>query len=84
LKSHTTKADIIIVAVGKPNFIKADMVKEGAVVIDVGIKHVDGKIVGDVDFDAVKDKVAAFTTVPGGFGPMTITELLYHTFQCAQ
>ncbi|MDE4961502.1 bifunctional methylenetetrahydrofolate dehydrogenase/methenyltetrahydrofolate cyclohydrolase, partial [Francisella tularensis subsp. holarctica] len=64
LNSHTTKADILIVAVGKPNFITADMVKEGAVVIDVGINHVDGQIVGDVDFAAVKDKVAAITPVP--------------------
>ncbi|MBK2296274.1 bifunctional methylenetetrahydrofolate dehydrogenase/methenyltetrahydrofolate cyclohydrolase FolD [Francisella philomiragia] len=84
LKSHTTKADILVVAVGKPGFITADMVKDGAVVIDVGINHVDGKIVGDVDFEAVKDKVAAITPVPGGVGPMTITELLYNTFQCAQ
>jgi methylenetetrahydrofolate dehydrogenase (NADP+)/methenyltetrahydrofolate cyclohydrolase len=84
LKSHTTKADILVVAVGKHNFISADMVKPGAVVIDVGINHVDGKIKGDVDFDAVKDKVSAITPVPGGVGPMTITELLYNTFQCAK
>ncbi|API86243.1 bifunctional methylenetetrahydrofolate dehydrogenase/methenyltetrahydrofolate cyclohydrolase FolD [Francisella uliginis] len=84
LKSHTTKADILIVAVGKHNFLTADMVKPGAVVIDVGINHVNGKIRGDVDFDAVKDKVSAITPVPGGVGPMTITELLYNTFQCCK
>ncbi|WP_150466696.1 bifunctional methylenetetrahydrofolate dehydrogenase/methenyltetrahydrofolate cyclohydrolase FolD [Francisella sp. SYW-9] len=84
LKSHTTKADILIVAVGKHNFITADMIKPGAVVIDVGINHVDGKIRGDVDFDNVKDKVSAITPVPGGVGPMTITELLYNTFQCCK
>ena len=60
------------------------MVKEGAVVIDVGINHVDGKITGDVDFAAVKEKVSAITPVPGGVGPMTITELLYNTFQCCR
>ncbi|QIW09532.1 bifunctional methylenetetrahydrofolate dehydrogenase/methenyltetrahydrofolate cyclohydrolase FolD [Francisella sp. LA112445] len=84
LKLHTTKADILIVAVGKHNFITADMVKPGAVVIDVGINHVDGKICGDVDFENVKDKVSAITPVPGGVGPMTITELLYNTFQCCK
>ena len=84
LKSHTTKADILIVAVGKHNFLTADMVKPGAVVIDVGINHVNGRIRGDVDFDAVKDKVSAITPVPGGVGPMTITELLYNTFQCCK
>lgn len=84
LKSHTTNADILIVAVGKHNFLTADMVKPGAVVIDVGINHVNGKIRGDVDFDAVKDKVSAITPVPGGVGPMTITELLYNTFQCCK
>ena len=71
-------------AVGKHNFITADMIKEGAVVIDVGINRVDGKICGDVDFEAVKNKVAAITPVPGGVGPMTITELLFNTFQCAK
>ncbi|MED7788768.1 bifunctional methylenetetrahydrofolate dehydrogenase/methenyltetrahydrofolate cyclohydrolase FolD [Francisella sp. 19X1-34] len=84
LKSHTTKADILIVAVGKHNFITADMVKPGAVVIDVGINHVNGKIRGDVDFDGLRDKVSAITPVPGGVGPMTITELLYNTFQCCK
>ena len=84
LKAFTTKADILIVAVGKHKFITADMVKDGAVVIDVGINRVDGKICGDVDFGAVKEKASAITPVPGGVGPMTITELLYNTFQCAK
>ncbi|ASG68635.1 bifunctional protein FolD [Francisella halioticida] len=84
LKSHTTKADILIVAVGKHNFLTEDMVKPGAVVIDVGINHINGKIRGDVDFDAVKNKVSAITPVPGGVGPMTITELLYNAFQCCK
>lgn len=84
LKSFTTKADILIVAVGKHNFITADMVKEGVVVIDVGINRVNGKICGDVAFDAVKEKASAMTPVPGGVGPMTITELLFNTFQCAK
>ncbi|ACN98777.1 bifunctional protein fold protein [Sulfurihydrogenibium azorense Az-Fu1] len=81
LKSHTLKADILVVAVGKPKLITADMVKEGAVVIDVGINRVDGKIVGDVDFENVSKKVSAITPVPGGVGPMTVAMLLYNTFQ---
>ena len=84
LKSITKNADILVVAVGKPDFITTDMVKEGVVIIDVGINRVDGKLCGDVDFDGVKDKVSAITPVPGGVGPMTITELLYNTFQCCK
>ena len=84
LKSITKNADILVVAVGKPDFITADMVKDGVVIIDVGINRVDGKLCGDVDFDGVKDKVSAITPVPGGVGPMTITELLYNTFQCCK
>ncbi|KEI35379.1 methylenetetrahydrofolate dehydrogenase (NADP+) [Francisella sp. W12-1067] len=84
LRSHTQTADILVVAIGKARFITADMVKSGAVVIDVGINRVDGKLYGDVDFEGVKDKVSAITPVPGGVGPMTITELLFNTFQCAQ
>lgn len=84
LKSFTKKADLLIVAVGKHNFITADMVKEGVVVIDVGINRIDDKICGDVDFVAVKEKASAITPVPGGVGPMTITELLFNTFQCAK
>ncbi|WP_297888702.1 bifunctional methylenetetrahydrofolate dehydrogenase/methenyltetrahydrofolate cyclohydrolase FolD [Sulfurihydrogenibium sp.] len=79
LKSHTLKADILVVAVGKPKLITADMVKEGVVVVDVGINRVDGKIVGDVDFDKVKEKAYAITPVPGGVGPMTVAMLLYNT-----
>jgi len=79
LASYTRNADILCVATGVPHLIKADMVKEGAVVIDIGISRLNGKIVGDVDFEAVKEKASAITPVPGGVGPMTITMLLYNT-----
>ena len=79
LASVCKKADILVAAVGRPNFVTADMVKDGAVVIDVGINRVDGKLVGDVDFNAVKDKCAAITPVPGGVGPMTIAMLMQNT-----
>lgn len=69
-------ADILVVALGKPNFVTGDMVKEGAVVIDVGINRVEGKLVGDVDFESVSKKACAITPVPGGVGPMTITMLM--------
>ncbi len=73
-------ADILVSAIGKPKFITADMVKEGAVVIDVGInRDENGKLCGDVDFDAVKEKTALITPVPGGVGPMTIAMLMYNT-----
>ena len=78
------KADILVAAVGRPNFVTADMVKEGAIVIDVGINRVDGKLVGDVDFNAVKDKCAAITPVPGGVGPMTIAMLMQNTVTAAK
>lgn len=81
LKSHTSKADILVVATGVPHLIKADMVKEGAVVVDVGINRLDGKIVGDVDFENVKEKVYAITPVPGGVGPMTVAMLLQNTLE---
>lgn len=77
-------ADILIAAVGIPNFVNADMVKEGAIVVDVGINRVDGKLVGDVDFEAVKDIAGMITPVPGGVGPMTITMLMYNTIQSAR
>lgn len=80
LPSFTKNADILIVAVGKPGLITAEMVKDGAVVIDVGINSVNGKLVGDVDFQAVAPKCAAITPVPGGVGPMTIAALLTNTF----
>ena len=78
------KADILVAAVGRPNFVTADMVKDGAVVIDVGINRVDGKLVGDVDFEAVKDKCEAITPVPGGVGPMTIAMLMQNTLTAAK
>lgn len=82
LKEITSQADILIVAIGKPKFITSDMVKEGAVVIDVGVNRIDNKLVGDVDFDNVKNKTSAITPVPGGVGPMTITCLLENTINC--
>jgi methylenetetrahydrofolate dehydrogenase (NADP+)/methenyltetrahydrofolate cyclohydrolase len=87
---HTKRADIIIVAAGKPKAVTADMVKEGVVVIDVGVNEVgrtaEGKriLVGDVDFDAVKEKAKAITPVPGGVGPMTITMLMLNTVKAAK
>jgi methylenetetrahydrofolate dehydrogenase (NADP+)/methenyltetrahydrofolate cyclohydrolase len=82
LKEMCKTADILIVAIGKPKFVKADMVKPGAVIIDVGVNRVDGKLVGDVDFDNVEYKVKAITPVPGGVGPMTITCLMENTIEC--
>lgn len=77
LKEITNRADILIVAIGKPKFITADYIKEGAVVIDVGIhRNADNKLCGDVDFEDVKEKVSAITPVPGGVGPMTIAMLM--------
>jgi len=87
---HTKRADILIVAVGKPKLITADMVKEGVVVIDVGVNRIgkteSGKaiLVGDVDFEAVKEKAKAITPVPGGVGPMTITMLMLNTVKAAK
>lgn len=82
LAKITSEADILIVAIGKPKFVKADMVKPGAVVIDVGVNRVDGKLVGDVDFDNVEYRTNAITPVPGGVGPMTITCLMENTIEC--
>ena len=85
LKAHTLKADIIVVGVGVPALIKEDMVKEGAVVIDIGINRVsDGSLVGDVDFDNVSKKCSHITPVPGGVGPMTIAMLLSNTLKSAK
>lgn len=78
------RADILVAAVGKPRFITADMVKDGAVVIDVGMNRVDGKLCGDVDFDEVSKKASAITPVPGGVGPMTIAMLMKNTVRAAQ
>ncbi len=83
LSSYTKEADILVVAIGKPKFITADMVKPGAVVIDVGINRVEEGIVGDVDFEAVKEVASYITPVPGGIGPMTIVSLLENTFELA-
>jgi methylenetetrahydrofolate dehydrogenase (NADP+)/methenyltetrahydrofolate cyclohydrolase len=90
LATHTKMADILIVAVGQPKMITADMVKDGVVVIDVGVNRIgktdEGKAIlaGDVDFDAVQEKAAAITPVPGGVGPMTITMLMKNTVQAAK
>ena len=84
LAEECARADILVAAIGKPNFVTADMVKEGAVVIDVGINRVDGKLVGDVDFAAVSQKASLITPVPGGVGPMTIAMLLQNAVSCAE
>jgi methylenetetrahydrofolate dehydrogenase (NADP+)/methenyltetrahydrofolate cyclohydrolase len=85
LKSHTSKADIVVVGVGVPGLIKEDMVKEGAIVIDIGINRIeDGSLVGDVDFENVSPKCSYITPVPGGVGPMTIAMLLSNTLKSAK
>jgi len=90
LAFHTKRADILIVAAGRPKAITADMVKEGVVVIDVGVNRIGmtpegkAKLCGDVDFDALKDKASAITPVPGGVGPMTITMLMLNTVNAAK
>ncbi len=84
LKEHTLNADILVVAVGKPGIITDDMVKPGAIVIDVGINRVDGKVCGDVDFDSVSRKAGWITPVPGGVGRMTIAMLLSNTADAAE
>ena len=82
LQNECLKADILVAAVGVPNLVKKDWVKSDAVVIDVGINKVDNKIIGDVNFEEIKDKVRAITPVPGGVGPMTIACLLSNTLKC--
>jgi methylenetetrahydrofolate dehydrogenase (NADP+) / methenyltetrahydrofolate cyclohydrolase len=90
LAFHTRRADILIVAAGRPKAITADMVKEGAVVIDVGVNRIGmtaegkAKLAGDVDFESVKEKASAITPVPGGVGPMTITMLMLNTLKAAK
>lgn len=84
LKEICSKADILVAAVGKAKFVTADMVKEGAVVIDVGMNRVDGKLYGDVDFEEVSKKASAVTPVPGGVGPMTIAMLMQNTLTAAK
>lgn len=82
LKDIVRKADIVVVAIGKPKFLTADMVKKDATIIDVGINRVQGKIVGDVDFDEVKEIASYITPVPRGVGPMTIASLLQNVLKC--
>ena len=82
LKAECLKADILVVAVGVANLVKSDWVKKDSIVIDVGINKVGDKIVGDVEFETVKEKVKAITPVPGGVGPMTIACLLKNTLEC--
>ena len=84
LAEHTRRADILVAAVGKAGFVTADMVKPGAIVIDVGINRVDGKVCGDVDFESVKEKAGWITPVPGGVGKMTIAMLLANTADAAE
>ncbi|MGN1060352.1 MAG: bifunctional methylenetetrahydrofolate dehydrogenase/methenyltetrahydrofolate cyclohydrolase FolD [Candidatus Coproplasma sp.] len=85
LKEICANADILVAAIGKPKFVTADMVKQGAVVIDVGMdRDENGKLCGDVDFEGVKDKCSFITPVPGGVGPMTITMLMYNTITAAE
>jgi len=85
LSQYTTKADIVIVGVGRPNLITADMVKDGVIVIDIGINRLeDGSLVGDVDFENVAPKCSYITPVPGGVGPMTIAMLLSNTLKSAK
>ena len=85
LASVCKNAQIIVVAVGKPNFLKADMVSDGAIVIDVGINRLDsGKLVGDCDYESVAPKCSMITPVPGGVGPMTIAMLLSNTLKSAK
>lgn len=84
LAEITRRADILVAAVGKANFVTADMVKDGAVVIDVGMNRDNGKLCGDVDFDAVKAKASYITPVPGGVGPMTIAVLMKNTLTAAK
>ena len=84
LKEICASADILVVAIGRAKFVTADMVKEGTVVIDVGMnRDANGKLCGDVDYDNVQKKVSYITPVPGGVGPMTITMLLYNTYLTA-
>jgi methylenetetrahydrofolate dehydrogenase (NADP+)/methenyltetrahydrofolate cyclohydrolase len=81
MASYTRDADVIVAAVGKPKFLTADMVREGAVIVDVGINRLDSGLVGDVDFEALKEKASFITPVPGGIGPMTIAMLLQNTLE---
>lgn len=79
LSEYTKKADILVAAIGKDRFVTGDMVKEGAIVVDVGINRVDGVLYGDVEFNSTSEKASMITPVPGGVGPMTVTMLMYNT-----
>lgn len=83
LKAIVKQADILVVAIGKAKFVTADMVKDGAIVIDVGINRTENGLCGDVDFEGVKDKASFITPVPGGVGPMTIAMLMSNAYKCA-
>ena len=83
LKEHCRRADILVAAIGKPRFVTADMVKPGAAVVDVGINRVDGKVVGDVDYEAVSKVAGYITPVPGGVGKLTISMLIENTLEAA-
>ncbi|MEG9429621.1 MAG: bifunctional methylenetetrahydrofolate dehydrogenase/methenyltetrahydrofolate cyclohydrolase FolD [Christensenellaceae bacterium] len=83
LKAFAKQADILVVAIGKAKFVTADMVKDGAIVIDVGINRTENGLCGDVDFEGVKDKASFITPVPGGVGPMTIAMLMSNAYKCA-
>ena len=82
IKTECKKADILVAAAGVPNLVRGSWIKDGSIVIDVGINKINGKLVGDVHFDEVKEKVKAITPVPGGVGPMTIACLLKNTLEC--
>lgn len=84
LRSVTKQADIVVVAVGKPNFLTVDMVKDGVIVIDVGVTRLGNKVVGDADFEGICKVAGAITKVPGGVGPMTVAMLLKNTLQAAE
>lgn len=84
LQHHVRQADILVVAVGKPEFIPGEWIKEGAIVIDVGINRVDGKLKGDVEYDVASQKAAFITPVPGGVGPMTVAMLMHNTLTSYQ
>lgn len=82
LRTHVSRADLLVVAVGKSNFIPGDWVKPGAIVIDVGInRNADGSLVGDVEFDSAKERAGWITPVPGGVGPMTVASLIENTLE---
>jgi methylenetetrahydrofolate dehydrogenase (NADP+) / methenyltetrahydrofolate cyclohydrolase len=85
LPGHVRRADLIVAGIGKPEFVKGDWIKPGAVVLDVGINRLpSGKVVGDVDFEAARQKASYITPVPGGVGPMTIAMLIQNTLEAYQ